>query len=113
MPRRPQRTRDQWRSLVSDFETSGLSVQEFSRQRDIGYSSFCNWRRVFRQAAPQASAQPEFVELTPVPCATEPGTAPTVAIEWTLKRGDNVQLSGALTAEQLHAVITALRTIPR
>lgn len=40
---RTYRTPRQWQSILTDFESSGLSRTAFCQQRQIGYNSFCRW----------------------------------------------------------------------
>ncbi|WP_225316930.1 MULTISPECIES: IS66 family insertion sequence element accessory protein TnpA [Marinobacter] len=47
---RTYRTEEQWRALVDQQRNSGLSAPKFCKQENIGYASFCNWRkRLFPQ----------------------------------------------------------------
>ena len=39
------RTSAQWQALVDQQQASGLSAVQFCKQQDIGYASFCNWRK--------------------------------------------------------------------
>ena len=39
------RTPEQWQVLVNQQRDSGLSAVRFCEQQDIGYASFCNWRK--------------------------------------------------------------------
>ncbi|WP_422822669.1 IS66 family insertion sequence element accessory protein TnpA, partial [Vreelandella titanicae] len=42
---RKHRTPEQWQALVDQHRDSGLSASQFCKQENIGYSSFCNWRK--------------------------------------------------------------------
>lgn len=39
------RTPEQWQALINQQRDSGLSAVRFCEQQDIGYASFCNWRK--------------------------------------------------------------------
>lgn len=39
------RTSAQWQALVDQQQASGLSAVQFCKQQNIGYASFCNWRK--------------------------------------------------------------------
>ena len=39
------RTSAQWQALIDQQQASGLSAAQFCKQQDIGYASFCNWRK--------------------------------------------------------------------
>lgn len=40
-----RRTPDQWQSLILQWQDSNLSALQFCQQQDVGYASFCNWRK--------------------------------------------------------------------
>ena len=42
---RKRRTQEQWQTLVEQQRSSGLSAMQFCKQHQIGYASFCNWRK--------------------------------------------------------------------
>jgi transposase-like protein len=56
-----------WRGLVSEWQASGLSVREFSRQRQVTEASFYSWRRELQRRDAQTPAAPAFVPVTVVP----------------------------------------------
>lgn len=45
--RRQRRTAEQWRVLIDQQHKSGLSAMAFCQQHELGYASFCNWRKRF------------------------------------------------------------------
>ena len=55
----PRRSAEQWREIVSQFETSGLSQTEFCKQQNLRLSSFSNWYPKFK------SPKPDFISLSP------------------------------------------------
>lgn len=62
----PRRTEKQWQALVEAWQQSGQSATRFCREQDIGYASFCQWRkRLLAGEAPQASGteEPAFIDL--------------------------------------------------
>lgn len=40
-----RRSADQWQALVERFEQSGRSAMQFCQEHQLGYASFCQWRR--------------------------------------------------------------------
>jgi putative transposase len=42
---RKHRTPEQWQTLVDQQRDCGLSASKFCKQENIGYASFCNWRK--------------------------------------------------------------------
>lgn len=62
----------QWQSLIKDQSTSGLTASQFCKQYQIGYASFCAWRKKLSSNVSSENhiPTPEFVELTPSPNST-------------------------------------------
>lgn len=42
---RKHRTPEQWQALVDQQRDSGLSASQFCKEQNIGYASFCKWRK--------------------------------------------------------------------
>jgi len=67
--KRIQRTRGQWKSLVDEFTTSGLTKVAFCKKKGIATSCFHRWQHVFA-GQPAAS---EFIDITePITAAASP-----------------------------------------
>jgi hypothetical protein len=49
-------------ALLREFERSGLSMAEFRRRREVGYSAMAAWRRSCRERSAA------FVEVEPEDC---------------------------------------------
>ena len=58
--KRVQRTRGQWKSLVEEFTTSGLTKTAFCKKKTIATSCFHRWQQVFSGQ----SAAAEFIDIT-------------------------------------------------
>ena len=58
-----------WRSLVSEWQASGVSVREFCLQRQVKEASFYSWRRELQRRDPPSAAKSAFVPVTVVPMA--------------------------------------------
>ena len=54
------RSKDQWRTLLTEFKASGLTQAVFCKKHRIAASSLYKWRKHFNQ--PPSS--PEFIELS-------------------------------------------------
>lgn len=54
---RTYRTPRQWQSILTDFESSGLSRASFCHQRQIGYNSFCRWYARLHSGEPEPVTQ--------------------------------------------------------
>jgi len=47
--RAPRRSAEQWQALVKQWQQSGQSAKDFCREHDLGYASFCQWRKRLEQ----------------------------------------------------------------
>lgn len=56
-----------WRELVTQWQTSGVSVREFCSQRQVKEASFYSWRRELQQRDAPEATKSAFVPLTVVP----------------------------------------------
>lgn len=77
-PIRKHRSPEQWQALVHQWRQSGRSASEFCKAHDLGYVSFCHWRKRLSQGnGAQTMATPEpdqgsgFIDLGAV-LSTEP-----------------------------------------
>ena len=44
-PRTRRRSRSEWEQLIQAYNASGLGSKQFCLANDLGYASFCQWRR--------------------------------------------------------------------
>ena len=61
-----RRSPEQWQALIQQWQESGLSAPQFCEQHEIGYASFCNWRKRFNtqdSPAEESSAEAQFIDL--------------------------------------------------
>ena len=89
---RKHRTPEQWQALVDQQRDSGLSASQFCKQENIGYSSFCNWRkRLSDQPTDNStdSGEASFLDLSSLM-----GTSPSSGLGWNivLSLGNGVEL---------------------
>ncbi|WP_053857235.1 IS66 family insertion sequence element accessory protein TnpA, partial [Halomonas sp. A3H3] len=89
---RKHRTPEQWQALVDQHRDSGLSASQFCKQENIGYSSFCNWRkRLSDQPTDNStdSGEASFLDLSSLM-----GTSPSSGLGWNivLSLGNGVEL---------------------
>ena len=67
-----RRSADQWQALVNEQRESSLSAPEFCKQQNLGYASFCQWRKRLQETTSEPDQQtPSFVvvdspHITPV-----------------------------------------------
>lgn len=64
--RAERRSADQWREIVKQFKKSGLSAVRFCQEQDLGYASFCQWRRRLAEDNPvtELKGEPAFVDVS-------------------------------------------------
>ena len=87
---RKHRTPDQWQTLIDQQLDSGLSAVQFCNQHDIGYASFCNWRKRLSAAAAPKSEATGFLDLSSLMAGT---TGPAWNIVLSLGNGVELRLS--------------------
>jgi transposase-like protein len=69
---RVRRSREQWRTMLSGYASSGLSVEAYCRREGISSASFYRWRTVLgnggahRRPLMARSAPPAFVDAGPL-----------------------------------------------
>jgi len=89
---RKHRTPEQWQVLVDQQRGSGLSAAQFCKKENIGYASFCNWRkRLSDQSTDDStgSGEASFVDLSSLM-----GTSQSPGSGWNivLSLGNGVEL---------------------
>ena len=85
-----RRSRAQWRSIIAEWERSGLSQRAFCAESGIRYSSFIHQRHALRQADQEAATvAPTFVEV-PLPQDSAPQEARSDSWELELELGAGV-----------------------
>ncbi len=86
--RRQRRTRAQWARLVAAQAASGLSVEAFCAEHDLGVTSFKRWRRRVSQPLTPAA----FVEVPAPSAPAAPEGAGTIELELELAEGIRLRL---------------------
>lgn len=106
--RRRRRSPAQWRELVDRQPDSGLDVEAFCQQHDLGIAGFYAWRRRLRAAKPAATAtessepMPAFLRVHAEP---EPSGAAGAAVTASFPGGVTLRLG----PEHIGMLIAALR----
>lgn len=104
---------DRWRTIISDWRTSGLSVSAFCRSRKLNLSGFHRWRNILadlgrssttltRSQAEQKSS-PSFVPVRVVP---------DTVVELILPSGLQLRVPLSADAQQLARLVLALGVAP-
>jgi transposase-like protein len=65
-----RRSRQDWRSLLTRFDGSGLGVEAFCRREAISAASFYRWRRLFGEGGSGCGDEPR----EPAPAFLDLGT---------------------------------------
>jgi transposase-like protein len=91
--RRTRRSQGEWRSLVSRYQTSGLSIESFCRGEGISEASFYRWRTALSGHPDEVSGMPSgmgsaFVDLG----ALESVSAVKPKLDLRLELGDGLIL---------------------
>jgi hypothetical protein len=92
---RKHRTPEQWQTLVDQQCASGLSASQFCKQENIGYASFCNWRKRLADPSTDDSAgsgEANFLDLSSLMGTSQP-TGPCWNIVLSLGNGVELRLS--------------------
>ena len=72
---RVTRSQDQWKALLEEFTTSGLTKSAFCKRHRIATSSLYRWQRLF---AEQSGEVTDFIDVTP-PLSINPSPSPAPA----------------------------------
>jgi hypothetical protein len=67
---RVMRTQEQWKALLEEFNTSGLTRAAFCKKHRIATSSLYRWQQLFEHAS-----NTDFIDVTE-PLANAPGSHP-------------------------------------
>ena len=92
---RKHRTPEQWQVLVDQQRSSGLSAMQFCKQENIGYASFCNWRKRLSDhsvSVDSDSSDAGFLDLSSLMGAS-PSSGPGWNIVLSLGNGVELRLS--------------------
>ena len=92
---RKHRTPEQWKALIDQQRSSGLSAAQFCKQEDIGYASFCNWRKRLSNPSTDESSGPGeagFLDLSSL-MGNSPSSGPSWNIVLSLGNGVELRLS--------------------
>jgi transposase-like protein len=103
--------RARWQGLVLDQGTSGQSIAEFCRARELSKTLFYRWRRKLQEVA-----TPGFVEVQVAKRRLRNGRAKPVVpatgstIEVRLRNGRSVMVAPKFDASHLRAVLAVVES---
>ena len=92
MTTRTYRSKEQWQSIMDDFQTSGLSGAQYCSQNNLPYASFAKWRTRLssncQSVEPAGSSASSFLDLSGLSSRNPGGDHWNI----TLKLGNGVEL---------------------
>ena len=100
----------EWQERLKRFETSGLSIDAFCRQEDVGRSTFMDWLQTLKKE-PRRQAAMEGETRSAERPAFVPVTVNANMIEILLPGGGRVRLSAGIDRAVLLDVIRLVSTV--
>jgi hypothetical protein len=107
MPRR--RNRQEVDQLVAEYESSGLSRQEFCRERGVGLSTLDRYRTRRKRQAPAGSHAMLAVEVSGRALAPMAGTGSALAV--VLRGGRRIEVGRGFDAGVLEQLVRVLEGV--
>jgi len=110
---RPLSGRDEfceWQERLKRFEASGLSIDAFCRQEEIGRATFMDWLQTLRKDSVRQAAVEGETRSAKIP-AFAPVTVNSHLIEILLPGGGRVRLSAGIERAVLLDVIRIVSTV--
>jgi hypothetical protein len=112
---RPQSGRDEfgeWQGRLKRFEASGLSIDAFCRQEEIGRATFMDWLQTLRKDPVRQAAVEGETRSGKIP-AFAPVTVNSHMIEILLPGGGRVRLSAGIERAVLLDIIRIVSALPQ
>jgi hypothetical protein len=100
----------EWQERLKRFETSGLSIDAFCRQEDVGRSTFIDWLQSLKKEPRRQAAMKGETRSAERP-AFVPVTVNASMIEILLPGGGRVRLSAGIDRAVLLDVIRLVSTV--
>ena len=100
----------EWQERLKRFEASGLSIDAFCRQEDVGRSTFMDWLQTLKKE-PHRQAAVEGETRSPERPAFVPVTVNASMIEILLPGGGRIRLSAGIDRAVLLDVIRLVSTV--
>ena len=97
----------EWQERLKRFESSGLSIDVFCQQEDVGQSAFLDWLRVLRREHFKPPAETHSMEGLPF----VPVTVRASSIEILLPGGGLVRLAASIDRMLLLDIIRVIGTL--
>ena len=104
-----QESYSEWQDRLERFEASGLSIDVFCQQEDVGQSTFLDWLRVLKKEQFRPPAETRSAEGL----AFVPVTVRASSIEILLPGGGLVRLAASIDRTLLMDIIRVIGTLPQ
>jgi hypothetical protein len=112
---RPRSSRDEfseWQERLRRFESSGLSIDAFCRQEDVGRSALMDWLQVLKKEPLRRAAVGGETRSAERP-AFVPVTVNANRVEILLPGGGRVRMSADIDRAVLLDIIRIVSTLPQ
>ena len=112
---RPLSSRDEfseWRERLKRFEASGLPIDVFCRQEDVGRAKLVDWLQILKKGHLEQAAVEEETRSTDRP-AFVPVTVNVNMIEILLPGGGRVRMSAGIDRAVLLDIIRIVSVLPQ
>ena len=100
----------EWQERLKRFDSSGLSIDVFCQQEDVGQSTFLDWLRVLKR---EQFRPPSGARSAAEGSAFVPVTVRTSSIEILLPGGGLVRLSAGIDRAVLLDIIRIISALPQ
>jgi hypothetical protein len=97
----------EWQERLKRFESSGLSIDVFCQQEDVGQSAFLDWLRLLKREQFRPPAESRSAEDLPF----VPVTVRASSIEILLPGGGLIRLAASIDRTLLMDIIRAIGTL--
>ena len=102
----------EWQERLKRFETSGLPIDVFCRQEDVGRSTLVDWLQILKKGHVQQATVERETRSTEKP-AFVPVTVNANMIEILLPGGGRVRMSAGIDRAVLLDIIRIVSTLPQ
>ena len=102
----------EWHERLRRFEASGLPIDVFCRQEDVGRSTFMDWLQTLKKEPRRQAAMEGETRSAKIP-AFAPVTVNAHMIEILLPGGGRVRLSAGIDRAVLLDIIRIVSTLPQ
>ena len=110
---RDPRLVERWRTTFAMWRSSGLSVAEFCRSRDLILSTFYRWRKILDDLDRPAATRPRSQsDPLPRPSFVPVRVIPDAVVEVILPSGVQLRVPLSADAPQLARLVLALGASP-